>query len=347
MPEPMAGNSAGAMMRALVVDAPDRYGLREVDAPACGADDVLVRSVAAAMCGTDLKIMRGAMPPGVVSYPCIPGHEWSGVVEAVGEGVVDVDAGDRVVCEPVLRCGRCVRCRAGETNLCENFAQLGFTRPGGFGAFVAVPARVVHRLPDAVGSDAAALAEPLACVVHAFERGGIGAGHAVAIVGSGGLGSLAILLARHMRARRVIAYGVTQTELALARGLGADEVHGPGSAGEAADVTLETSGAPEALRTAVAATRRGGRVVLLGTGGEGTALTFHDDEIVRRELDVLGSLSSTAGSWETSLRLIADGAVDVGLVITHRFPIARYETAMHVFDERTEPVGRIILEHET
>ncbi len=338
---------APTVMRAVVVETPGHHGVREVDAPVFGPDDVLVRSVAAAMCGTDIKIMRGGLPSAAVSYPCIPGHEWSGVVEAVGEGLSDLDPGARVVCEGMLRCGHCERCIAGETNLCENYAQLGFTRGGGFGAFVAVPRRVVHRLPDAVGFEAAALVEPLACIVHGFERGVVRRGHTVAVVGSGGLGSLAILLARHLGARRVIVYGVNETELSLARRLGADEVHAAGSfSAEPADVTLETSGAPDAIRTAVTATRRGGRIVLLGTGGEGTSMTFHDDEILRRELDVVGSLSYTSAAWTASLQLMAEAAVDVGPVITHRFPIADYETALRVFEERTEPVGRIILAHE-
>jgi len=336
------------MMRAIIVEARGRHAFRNVETPGYAADEVLVRSVAAAMCGTDVKIMHGLLPAGVVTYPCIPGHEWSGVVEAVGGDVSDLSPGDRVVSEGILRCGRCARCLTGETNLCENYSQLGFTRAGGFGGFVATPRRVVHRLPDGVGFDAAALVEPLACIVHAFDRGRVTRGDAVAIIGSGGLGSLAVLLARHVGARRVTVYGVSETELALARRLGADEavrVIEPVDA-EPADVVMETSGAPTAARTAVRAARRGGRVVLLGTGGEGTTITFHDDEIVRRQLDIVGSLSYTAVAWMTSLRLVAETAIDVRPVITHRFSAADYKAALRLFEDRTEAVGRIVLSHE-
>jgi 2-desacetyl-2-hydroxyethyl bacteriochlorophyllide A dehydrogenase len=338
------------MMRAIVVEAPGRHAFRDVEIPAYSADEVLVRSVAAAVCGTDVKIMRGRLPDGVVSYPCIPGHEWSGVVEAVGARVSDLSPGDRVVSEGILRCGRCPRCLAGQTNLCERYSQLGFTRGGGFGAFVATPRRIVHRLPDTVGFAAAALVEPLACTVHAFERSEVGPGDSVAVVGGGGLGSLAVLLARQIGARSVVVYGVRETELALASRLGADqavdatELVAPA---EPADVTVETSGDPAALRTAITATRRGGRVVLFGTAGAGASITFHDDEIVRRELDVVGSLSYTAAAWTTSLNLVAGAKIDVGSVITHRFAINDYEAALRVFEDRTEPVGRIVLSHET
>jgi L-iditol 2-dehydrogenase len=335
------------MMRAVVAEAPGRHGLREVEPPAYGPNEVLIHSVVAAMCGTDVKIMTRGLPNGVVTYPCIPGHEWSGVVEAVGGSVSDLKPGDRVVCEGMLRCGHCARCLAGETNLCENYSQLGFTQGGGFGAFVVAPRRVVHGLTEAVGFEAAALVEPLACMVHAFARGAVRRGDTVAVVGSGGLGSLGILLARHLGADRVVVHGVNETELTLARRLGADEVHTTGaSSTQPVDVTVETSGAEEALRTAITATRRGGRLALVGTGGEGTSITFRDDEIVRRELDIVGSLSYTSDDWMTSLRLITQAAIDVTPVITHRFPIDDYERALRLFEERTEPVGRILLAHE-
>jgi 2-desacetyl-2-hydroxyethyl bacteriochlorophyllide A dehydrogenase len=338
------------MMHAIVVEAPGRHAFRDVEIPAYAADEVLIGSVVAAMCGTDVKILRGLLPDGVASYPCIPGHEWSGVVEAVGARVSDLSVGDRVISEGLLRCGTCPRCLAGETNLCVNYSQLGFTRGGGFGAYVTTPRRVVHRIPDTVGFAAAALVEPLACIVHAFERSGVGPGDSVAVVGGGGLGSLAVLLARQIGARRVVVYDVSETELTLARRLGADQAIDatePVAPDEPADVTVETSGSPAALRTAIAATRRGGRVVLLGTAGKGASITFQDDEIVRRELDVVGSLSYTAAAWTTSLDLVVDVKIDVGSVITHRFAISDYEAALRMFEDRTEPVGRIVLSHET
>jgi D-arabinose 1-dehydrogenase-like Zn-dependent alcohol dehydrogenase len=154
----------------VVIERPGAVALRELDAPVCGPDDVVVRSRAAGVCRTDLEVLRGELDPRWVRYPCVPGHEWSGEIAEVGEAVEGLSVGDRVVCEGMIPCGRCRRCTAGETNLCENYDQLGFTRVGGYGELVLVPARVAHRLPDEVGFDEGVLVEPASVVLRALER---------------------------------------------------------------------------------------------------------------------------------------------------------------------------------
>jgi threonine dehydrogenase-like Zn-dependent dehydrogenase len=138
-------------MRAIVIERPNEVALRDVDTPTCGPDDVLVRSHKAGVCRTDLEVLRGELSPRWVRYPCIPGHEWSGTVAEVGMNVRDLSPGERVVCEGIVPCKRCRRCRAGDTNLCENYDQLGFTRGGGYGEFVLAPRHVVHA--EVLGAD--------------------------------------------------------------------------------------------------------------------------------------------------------------------------------------------------
>lgn len=141
-----------------MITRPHEVAYAEVEDPVVGPDDVLVRRRLAGVCRTDVDVARGILTdPRWVRLPCIPSHDWAGTVAAVGERVNDVSPGDGVVCEGIVPCTRCPRCKRGETNLCERYDQLGFARPGGYGELACVPRQVVHRLPDSVSFQAAVL----------------------------------------------------------------------------------------------------------------------------------------------------------------------------------------------
>src|SRR5256885_1148122 len=136
-------------MKAVVVERPHEVAYRDVEAPTVGPGDVLVQSRAAGLCRTDVEMMAGVFTdPHWVRFPLIPGHEWAGIVVEVGADVDSVHPGDRVVCEGMVSCYVCPRCKRGQTHWCERIKALGFTRPGGYAELVAVPVRIVHRLPD-------------------------------------------------------------------------------------------------------------------------------------------------------------------------------------------------------
>src|SRR5215831_3893059 len=142
--------------RALVVDTPGSIGVVERADLEAGPGYVVVRTAYCGLCGTDLELLRGDVDPDYVVYPLTLGHEWSGTVEAVGPGLEDVRPGDRCVAECIVPCGRCARCKAGETNVCEVYEELGFTREGGASDQVLAPYRLVHVLgPSASLLDAA------------------------------------------------------------------------------------------------------------------------------------------------------------------------------------------------
>jgi D-arabinose 1-dehydrogenase-like Zn-dependent alcohol dehydrogenase len=209
-------------MKAVVIERPDEVSYREVEEPAVGAEDVLVESREAGLCRTDIEMMTGAFTdPRWVRYPVIPGHEWAGTVVDVGAGVESVRVGDRVVCEGFVTCNRCRPCRRGQTHWCERVEALGFTRPGGYAQLVAVPERVVHGLPEHVSFDAGVLVEPASVVLHGLEKARPEPGEAVGVIGVGTLGALAIALLRLQSPSRIVAYGVREEELELARRLGA------------------------------------------------------------------------------------------------------------------------------
>jgi 2-desacetyl-2-hydroxyethyl bacteriochlorophyllide A dehydrogenase len=336
-------------MKAVVVERPNEVRYREVEAPAVGVDDVLVESREAGLCRTDIEMMTGVFTdPRWVRFPVIPGHEWAGTVVEVGAEVESVHVGDRVVCEGFIVCHRCRRCRSGETHWCERIEALGFTRPGGYAELVAVPERVVHRLPEHVSFDAGVLVEPASVVLRGLEKAHPQTGEAVGVIGVGTLGALAIALLRLHAPSRIVAYGVREEELELARRLGATEVVlvGEGApAPDELDLVVETADAPVAVELATQLCRPGGRAVLLGIAGEGRTLTLPSDLLVGKDMALIGSIAYPASTWSRVVGLITEGVLDLDPIVTHRFPMSDFEEAVRLMDDRQGIVAKIVLEH--
>jgi 2-desacetyl-2-hydroxyethyl bacteriochlorophyllide A dehydrogenase len=338
-------------MKAVVVERPHQVRYREVEAPAVGAGDVLVESRQAGLCRTDIEMMTGAFTdPRWVRYPVIPGHEWAGTVVDIGPDVDAVRVGDRVVCEGFITCNRCPRCRRGETQWCERVEALGFTRAGGYAELVAVPERIVHRLPEHVSFEAGVLVEPTSVVLHGLEKARPQAGESVGVIGVGTLGALAIALLRLQSPSRIVAYGVREEELELARLLGATEVvlagEGAPADGEL-DLVVETAGAPVAVELATQLCRLGGRAVLLGIAGEGRTLTLPSDVLVAKDIALIGSIAYPASTWSRVVGLVADGVLDLDPIVTHHYPMSDFEEAVRLMDDRRGIVAKIVLEHPT
>jgi L-iditol 2-dehydrogenase len=334
-------------VRAIVIEQPNEVALRDVEAPSPGPGEVRVRSVCAGVCRTDLDIVAGTLDARWVSFPVVPGHEWSGVIESLGAGVTGLEPGERVVCEGSIPCLACRRCRAGDTHLCETYDAVGFTRGGGYGEYVVVPARVVHPIPDHVSFDAAVLVEPAAVALKALERARIQPGETVGVIGIGALGAIALRLARLHGPAAVVAYGVRDEELELARGLGADDVVNVGreEVGSGLDVVVETAGAASAVELATRLAREGGRVVLLGIAGHGHELTLPADRLALRDLSVFGSVGYTTAAWARTVALVSEGLVDLEPIVTHRFPLEQFADAFALMDDRRGVVAKIVLEH--
>ena len=343
-------------MKAVLIERPHEVAYVDLDRPAAGVGEVVVRSHVAGVCRTDLEMLHGGLTdPRWVRFPLVPGHEWSGSVVELGEGVDDLAVGERVVCEGMIPCNRCRRCKEGETQLCLNYDQIGFTRSGGYAEFVAVPRHVVHRLPDAVSFAAGVLVEPAACVVRGIERARPRPGDTVGVIGIGTLGSLALTLARLYAPGALMAYGVRREELQFASILGADAVVHVSeedavaathrAVGGGLDIVIETAGAVEAVELATRLVRPGGRVLLLGIAGEGKVLELPADRIMFGDMDVIGSCSYPTAAWTQVVRLLERGLVDLDPIVTHRFPANRFEDAFALMDNRDGVVAKVVLEH--
>ena len=319
-------------MKAVVVERPHQVSYREVEAPAVGAEEVLVSSRQAGLCRTDVEMMTGVFTdPRWVRYPLIPGHEWAGTVVEIGAEVESVRAGERVVCEGMISCHRCGAAAAAQTQWCEKIEALGFTRPGGYAELVTVPARVVHRLPDHVSFDAGVLVEPASVVLQRTREGAPATGRTVGVIGVGTLGSLAIALLRLYSPSRIVAYGIREEELELATQLGATEVVLAGRGAPAApefDLVVETAGAATAVALATELCRPGGRAVLLGIAGEGRTLTLPSDLLTGKDMPLIGSVAYPAAVWSRVVGLVSDRVLELDRIVTHRFPSGEFEQAI-------------------
>ncbi|WP_158890559.1 2,3-butanediol dehydrogenase [Amycolatopsis anabasis] len=275
-------------MRAAVWYGARDVRITDVDLPAPGPGEVRVEVAYCGICGSDLHEYRDGPhaipvsaphPASGVTAPLVLGHEFCGTVAEVGPGVTGPAPGDPVAVEPNYRCGACPRCEAGEYNICRHFGFAGLMGHGGLAEYATVPAYMLHPLPPSVSLEQAAVFEPAAVALHALRRSGAGRGDTVLVLGLGPIGLLIVLLAAELGVGRIIAADVAANRLALAGELGATDLVDaaePGvggrvralTRGQGADLAFEVVGAEATLRTCQAATRRGGKIILVGLGGE-------------------------------------------------------------------------------
>ncbi|MBI4390688.1 MAG: alcohol dehydrogenase catalytic domain-containing protein [candidate division NC10 bacterium] len=280
-------------MRAAVWHGGEHLTLEERPVPAPAANEVLVKVAACGICGTDVHIIEDKFP--LYPPPRVIGHEYTGTAAAVGSGVTKVRPGDRVVVEPGYTCGDCYFCRQGRENLCER----RIVHPGGFAEYTCVPERLVHLLPEGVSFEMGALAEPLACALHAWDLAALPSGARIGILGGGGVGLLLTQLALHSGAVKVILSEPREHRRAVAKQLGAiavdpmredlpailrEETDGLGP-----EVVFEAVGHPALLTQALEFVQRGGTVVEVGVADPAARATIRPYLLFEKELTLRGS----------------------------------------------------------
>ncbi|MDF5758288.1 2,3-butanediol dehydrogenase [Spongiactinospora sp. TRM90649] len=316
--------------------------ITDVEVRAPGPGEATIAVAYCGICGSDLHEYADgphAIPVGEphpesgVAAPLILGHEFCGVVTAVGRAVPGLSPGDRVAVEPHYRCGMCPRCAEGEYNLCRHFGFAGLMGHGGLAEWATLPAYMLHRLPESVSLEQAAVFEPAAVALHALRRAAIRPGETVTVLGLGPIGLLIVMLAaKYGVARRIVAADIRPSRLKLARELGATEVvdvreaesaadalrvaAGPG--GEGADVTFEVVGSEATLRTCLGATRRGGRVMLVGLAQTVSLDAF---ALVNNEQSIITTVGYR-DVYPELIRLVAEEGVDLAAVVTSTIPLA-------------------------
>jgi len=336
-------------MRAVVVERPGVAHVSELATPRPGPGEVLVQVVAAGICGSDLELLQGSRPARYVRYPVVPGHEWAGTVVRLGADVKGLAAGDSVVAEGFRSCGACDRCREGRTNLCmAEYRETGFTHQGAFAEFICVPARLVHRLPAGSNLEAAALLEPAACVASGLLEVRLRPGLRVAVVGAGTLGLLAVSILRLATPSQLTLVGSREARLALGRRLGSDETWDVDALGSLDalegrfDLVFEAANRPEAAMTALTLARRGGTVILEGISGTDRP-SVASDLISVKHLQVQGIFGASSAAWRWAVELFASGRLPLAELISHRFPLERFEAAFATLQDRNSGAVKIEL----
>ena len=306
-------------MRAAVFHGPHDVRIENVPDPAAPAPgEVVLEVIRAAICGTDAAEWdHGPVlcRPGVVL-----GHEFVGRVVELGSDVTTLRVGDRVVSGAGISCGRCRWCLLHRTNLCAEYRTLGLQVDGGLAEHVVSPAAICRTVPEACDDDAAAMTQPLAVALHALSRVALSSEDAVAVIGTGGIGSFIVAGASRRAAEgRVVAIDLDDGRLATAAALGAGETANASGRdlaellleltdGVGFDVVIEASGAPHAPAAAIAGTRRGGRVLLVGLHGAPRPLEL--TPMIIREVDIHTTVAHVCDSdIPAALELLADSDV--------------------------------------
>jgi threonine dehydrogenase-like Zn-dependent dehydrogenase len=327
-------------VRALVVARPGELALTSRPAPVAGPAQTLVRPDLVGLCGTDLEIISGQIDPAYLRYPVVLGHEWTGIV--AGDSPL---AGARVVVEGIVACGHCARCARGQTNLCETYDEIGFTRDGAAAGLVAVPSVLVHPVAATVAAEDAVLTEPAAVVYRGLARAAPDYGGRVLVIGDGTIALLAVYLLRLWSPAEVVLLGRRDAQAVLAARAGAARFEiSPEQAGGGFDLVVEAAGAADAATLAFTAARRGGTVLLLGLPPHGETAALSVDDAVNNDLTILGSFGYNAAAWRDVVRLLNAGLIRPGFLITHRFALTDWEQAIDCLRYAGGARGKVVLE---
>jgi 2-desacetyl-2-hydroxyethyl bacteriochlorophyllide A dehydrogenase len=318
-------------MRAVVVQAPGRIEVATVHDPVPGPEDVVVAVEACGLCGTDLRIVDGAVPE--VRYPLVPGHELAGRVVGVGSHVTGLEVDELVAIDPATPCGACRYCRAGRGNLCEPYQAVGLTSPGGAAEYVRVAAAKCYPLPPGTSAMTGALVEPLACALHGLDRVPLSMTDDVLIYGAGAMGLLLAQVLRRSGVGSLSMVDLRMDRLSAAEVIGATAVATKAAVFDRPDgwdLVVDATGVVAAIEDGLARVRKGGTFLQVGVADAAVSARFSPYRIYHEEIVILGSVAAH-NSFDRARNLLVSGVVDAGPLITHTGGLTDYSDVLSAF----------------
>lgn len=333
-----------------VMTAPGVIEFREIETPSPKAGEVLVKIMEIGVCGSDIHVWHGKHP--FTSYPVTQGHEVSGEICALGEGVTEFKLGQKVTIQPQVVCGKCHPCRHGKYNLCEELKVMGFQTTGVASEYFAVDAKKVTPLPDTMSFDEGAMIEPLAVAVHAVRKFGDMNGMKVAVLGAGPIGILVAQAAKGMGAESVLITDVSDVRLEKAKECGIDfcvntanadfgdalvESFGP----DKADVIYDCAGNNITMGQAIKYARKGSTIILVAVfaGMANVDLAVLNDH----ELDLNTTMMYRNEDYIDAIQLVNDSKVKLQPLVSKHFAFRDYAEAYRYIDENRETTMKVII----
>jgi L-iditol 2-dehydrogenase len=347
-------------MKACMLTSFNKLEIHEVPVPEITDDEVLCKIKSIAICGTDPEIINGShqekWPP---YFPFRLGHEWAGEIVRTGRNVTGFKVGDRVAGEAHKGCGHCSNCLRGDYALCLNYGNnaaghrhYGFTAPGANCEYNAYSPRAIKKIPDSFSFDHASLVDTAGVALHGIKLIGITPAGTAAVFGPGPIGLLAAQMAKAMGAAKVIVVG-RRHRLKVAGEIGADylvdfEKEDPVkrimeiTGGKGADEILECSGAHETIQQSVDSVKKGGRISLIGFYDDSLVKITSFTKIVLNEIVIKGSRANPNASEEV-IRMFSEGMISADRIVTHSFPLEKYNEALDVFLNRRDGAIKVVV----
>lgn len=330
---------------------PGKIEFREIPVPEIGAGQALVKIMEIGVCGSDIHVYHGEHP--FTSYPVTQGHEVSGVIEKLGDGVEGLKVGQKVTIQPQVVCGECWPCRNGKYNLCESLKVMGFQTTGVASEFFAVDAEKVTPLPEEMSLEEGAMIEPLAVAVHAVRRAGDVTGKDICVLGAGPIGILVAQAAKGLGAGQVMVTDVSGLRLEKAKECGADmvvntrerdfgeafvEFFGP----DKADVIYDCAGNDVTMGQAIKYARKGSTIILVAVFAKMASVDLA--VLNDHELDLNTSMMYRSEDYEKAIELVQEGKVRLMPLLSKRFPFREYLEAYKYIDENRESTMKVLID---
>ena len=334
-----------------VMTAPRIVTFREIPIPELKPGEVLVRIQRIGVCGSDIHVYHGKHP--FTSYPVTQGHEVSGEIYALGDGVENLEIKQKVTIQPQVVCGKCYPCTHNKYNLCEHLKVMGFQTTGTASEYFAVDAAKITRLPDSMSFDEGAMIEPLAVAVHAIRQAGDVRNYNIVVLGAGPIGNLVAQAAKGMGAARVLITDISDWRLAKATECGADvcintkntdlgeaieEHFGP----DKADIIYDCAGTDITMGQAIKYARKGSTIILVAVFADKATIDLA--VLNDHELCLNSTMMYRNEDYIDAIRLVSEGKAKLSPLITKHFPFRDYAAAYEFIDANRETTMKVIID---